>query len=120
MERNLVTLTWGNVSAITLDRQHVIIKPSGVDYSTMVPEKMVVVDLDGNLVEGNLRPSSDLPTHLELHKAWEGVNSVVHTHFRYATVIAQAELDLSCYSTDPCRQVLRDNTLHSSADNSGN
>lgn len=99
VEHNLVTLTWGNVSAITPDRKYVVIKPSGVDYATMVPEQMVVVDLEGNVVEGNLRPSSDLPTHLELYKAWEGVNSVVHTHSRYATVMAQAEQDLPCYGT---------------------
>ncbi|MBE6829261.1 MAG: L-ribulose-5-phosphate 4-epimerase [Ruminococcaceae bacterium] len=98
-EHNLVTLTWGNVSAITPDRLYVVIKPSGVDYSTMCPEQMVVTDLAGNVVEGDLNPSSDLPTHLELYRCFPQVHSVVHTHSRWATAFAQAEKDLSCYGT---------------------
>ena len=99
VEFGLVILTWGNVSAITPDRKYVVIKPSGVDYAAMKPEQMAVTDLEGNLVEGELRPSSDLMTHLELYRAFPDVNSVVHTHSRYATALAQAERDLPCYGT---------------------
>ena len=99
VEYGLVILTWGNVSAITPDRKYVVIKPSGVDYASMKPEQMVVTDLAGNVVEGDLRPSSDLMTHLELYRAFSDVNSVVHTHSRYATALAQAERDLPCYGT---------------------
>ena len=99
VEYGLVILTWGNVSAITPDRNYVVIKPSGVDYASMKPEQMVVTDLEGNVVEGDLRPSSDLMTHLELYRAFSDVNSVVHTHSRYATALAQAEMDLPCYGT---------------------
>lgn len=86
----LVILTWGNVSAIDRQTGLVVIKPSGVSYDNMKPEDMVVVDLEGNVVEGNLRPSSDTPTHLEIYKAFEQVGSVVHTHSTYATAWAQA------------------------------
>ena len=99
VEYGLVILTWGNVSAITPDRKYVVIKPSGVAYDVMEPGQMVVTDLDGNVVEGNLRPSSDLLTHLELYRAFPGVNAVVHTHSRYATALAQAERGLPCYGT---------------------
>lgn len=99
VENGLVILTWGNVSAISQDRNHVVIKPSGVDYATMTPDRMVVTDMDGNVVEGDLRPSSDLDTHLELYKAFPGVTSVVHTHSTHATALAQAEQDLPCYGT---------------------
>jgi L-ribulose-5-phosphate 4-epimerase len=98
-EYNLITLTWGNVSAITEDRKYVVIKPSGVDYATMQPEQMVVTDLDGNIVEGDLNPSSDLPTHLEIYKNFSEVKSVVHTHSRWATATAQAEKPIPCYGT---------------------
>ena len=99
VEFGLVILTWGNVSAITPDRKYVVIKPSGVDYAAMKPQQMAVTDLEGNLVEGELRPSSDLMTHLELYRAFPDVNSVVHTHSHYATALAQAERDLPCYGT---------------------
>lgn len=99
VEYGLVILTWGNVSAITPDRSYVIIKPSGVDYAAMRPEQMVVTDLEGRVVEGDLRPSSDLMTHLELYRAFPQVGAVVHTHSRYATALAQAEQDLPCYGT---------------------
>lgn len=95
----LVILTWGNVSAITPDRQYVVIKPSGVDYDTMAPEQMVVTDISGNVVEGNMRPSSDLMTHLELYRAFPSIGGVVHTHSLYATAMAQSERDLPCYGT---------------------
>ncbi len=90
----LVIFTWGNVSAIDRESGLVVIKPSGVDYKTMKPSDMVVTDLDGHIVEGNLRPSSDLPTHLELYKAFPKVGGVVHTHSTYATAWAQAGRDL--------------------------
>lgn len=99
VEYGLVILTWGNVSAVTEDRKFVVIKPSGVSYSTMTAGDMVVTDMEGNIVEGNLRPSSDLLTHLELYRAFPQVNAVVHTHSRYATALAQAERDLPCYGT---------------------
>lgn len=99
VDDNLVILTWGNVSAITPDRRFIVIKPSGVDYAVMTPQQMVVTDLDGNVVEGDLRPSSDLLTHLELYRAFPEVGAVVHTHSRYATAMAQAEHGLPCYGT---------------------
>lgn len=99
VEYGLVILTWGNVSAITPDRKYVVIKPSGVDYAAMTADQMVVTDLEGNVVDGGLRPSSDLMTHLELYKSFPAVNAVVHTHSRYATAMAQAERDLPCYGT---------------------
>ena len=99
VRHGLVILTWGNASAITPDRKYVVIKPSGVDYAAMTADQMVVVDLEGNTVEGDLRPSSDLATHLELYRRFEGVNAVIHTHSRYATAMAQAERDIPCYGT---------------------
>jgi L-ribulose-5-phosphate 4-epimerase len=95
----LVTLTWGNVSAITPDRKYVVIKPSGVDYDEMTAEMMVVTDLDGKVVEGELNPSSDLDTHLELYRNFPEINSVVHTHSRWATATAQAEMPIECFGT---------------------
>ena len=89
-EHGLVTLTWGNVSEIDRESGLVAIKPSGVDYETMRPEDIVITDLEGNVVEGCLRPSSDLPTHLELYKSFPEIKAVVHTHSRWATVFAQA------------------------------
>lgn len=99
VEYGLVVLTWGNVSTVTEDRKYMVIKPSGVDYAVMTPEQMVVTDMDGNVVEGELRPSSDAETHLELYRAFPTVKSVVHTHSRYATAMAQAERSLPCYGT---------------------
>ena len=99
VEYGLVILTWGNVSAITPDRKYVVIKPSGVDYAAMTDDQMVVTDLEGNVVDGGLRSSSDLMTHLELYKSFPAVNAVVHTHSRHATAMAQAERDLPCYGT---------------------
>ncbi len=86
----LITLTWGNVSEIDRETGLVVIKPSGVAYETMRAEDMVVTDLCGNVVEGDLRPSSDLPTHLELYKNFPQIGAVVHTHSRWATVFSQA------------------------------
>ena len=98
-EYNLITLTWGNVSAISEDRRYVVIKPSGVDYGEMTAQQMVVTDLEGNVVEGSLRPSSDLHTHLELYRNYPQIKAVVHTHSRWATATAQAELPVDCYGT---------------------
>ena len=95
----LVVLTWGNVSALSEDGKYIVIKPSGVSYDVMKPEHMVVTDRDGNMVEGDLRPSTDLPTHVEIYRSFPGVGGVVHTHSRHATALAQAELDLPCYGT---------------------
>ena len=92
--RGLVVYTWGNVSAIDREKGVVVIKPSGVPYETMRPQDMVAVDMDGNVVEGKLRPSSDLPTHLVLYKAFEEIGGVVHTHSRYATAWAQAGMEI--------------------------
>lgn len=86
----LVTFTWGNVSGIDRKRGLVVIKPSGVEYEGMTADDMVVVDLDGKVVEGNLRPSSDTATHLELYKAFDCIGGVVHTHSPWATIFAQA------------------------------
>lgn len=99
VDYGLVILTWGNVSAISEDRKYVVIKPSGVDYAKMTADQMVVTDLDGNVVDGTLRPSSDLMTHLEIYKAFSDVNAVVHTHSTHATAMSQSERDLPCYGT---------------------
>ena len=98
-EHGLVTFTWGNVSGIDRARGLVVIKPSGVPYQTMRAEDMVVVDLDGNVVEGKWRPSSDTPTHLALYRAWEGIGGVVHTHSRWATTFAQAGKSIPAMGT---------------------
>ena len=95
----LVTLTWGNVSGLSDDGQHVVIKASGVAYAAMRPEQMVVVDLEGNVVEGSLRPSSDTPTHVLLYKAFAGVGGITHTHSRFATMFAQARMEIPCLGT---------------------
>lgn len=93
-KHGLVIFTWGNVSAIDKASGLVVIKPSGVSYDTMKAEDMVVVDLNGKVVEGTLSPSSDTPTHLELYKAFPEIGGVVHTHSTYATAWAQAGVDL--------------------------
>ena len=95
----LVLFTWGNVSAIDREKGLFVIKPSGVEYDKMTPDDMVVMDLDGNKVEGKLSPSSDTPTHLELYKAFEEIGGVVHTHSSYATSWAQAGRGIPCYGT---------------------
>lgn len=95
----LVTFTWGNVSAIDRESGLVAIKPSGVPYEGMSADDMVVVDLDGKVVEGKWRPSSDTPTHVELYKAFPNIGGVCHTHSSYATSWAQAGRDIPCYGT---------------------
>ncbi len=94
VRHGLVIFTWGNVSAIDRKSGLVVIKPSGVDYDTMKPSDMVVVDLDGKVVEGELNPSSDTPTHLVLYRAFPNIGGVVHTHSTYATAWAQAGVDI--------------------------
>ena len=95
----LVTFTWGNVSGIDRESGLVVIKPSGVAYDTMSAEDMVVVDLDGKVVESKYRPSSDTPTHVELYKAFPKVGGIVHTHSSWATSWAQAGRSIPCYGT---------------------
>jgi len=99
VRRGLVLYTFGNASGIDRERGLVVIKPSGVPYELMKPSDMVVIDLDGNAVEGTLRPSSDLPTHLILYKNFAAIGGVVHTHSRAATVWAQACRDIPCFGT---------------------
>jgi L-ribulose-5-phosphate 4-epimerase len=98
-KHGLVTFTWGNVSAIDRVNGLMVIKPSGVEYSKLTPDKMVVVDLNGKCIEGTYKPSSDTATHLVLYKAFPGVGGIVHTHSSYATSWAQAGRDILCYGT---------------------
>lgn len=95
----LVKFTWGNVSEIDREKGLFVIKPSGVDYDKLKPEDMVVVDLEGNVVEGKYKPSSDTPTHIELYKAFDKIGGIVHTHSTWATSFAQAGKDIICYGT---------------------
>lgn len=95
----LVTFTWGNVSGIDREKGLFVIKPSGVDYDRLTPDDMVVMDLEGNKVEGKYKPSSDTATHLEIYKAFPEVGGVVHTHSSYATSWAQAGRSIPCYGT---------------------
>ncbi|MBU0801287.1 MAG: L-ribulose-5-phosphate 4-epimerase [Alphaproteobacteria bacterium] len=95
----LVTFTWGNVSEIDRNLGVLAIKPSGVSYSNMTTDDIVIVDLDGNIIEGKLKPSSDTATHIELYKAFENIGGIVHTHSRHATVWAQAGLDIPALGT---------------------
>lgn len=117
---HLITFTWGNVSAIDRESGLVVIKPSGVDYDNMKVEDMVVCDLEGNVVEGHLKPSSDLMTHLEFYKNFENIGGVVHTHSRYATSWAQAGEDILAlgtthgdyfYGSIPCTRCMSDEEI---------
>jgi len=99
VRHGLVTLTWGNVSAIDAAREHVVIKPSGVSYDRMTGDDMVVVDLDGNVVWGHWRPSSDTATHVFLYRWFEAVGGIVHTHSPHATKFAQARREIPCLGT---------------------
>jgi len=99
VKQNLVVLTWGNVSAIDRESGLVVIKPSGVRYDTMKKEDMVVVDLEGNKIDGKLNPSSDTPTHIELYKAFPDIGGVVHTHSLNATSFAQAGKSITAFGT---------------------
>ncbi|GLC29229.1 L-ribulose-5-phosphate 4-epimerase [Clostridium omnivorum] len=98
-ELGLVCFTWGNVSGIDRQSNLVVIKPSGVHYDKLSLNNMVVVDMDGNIIEGGLRPSSDLATHLELYKKYQEIGGVVHTHSRYATSFAQCRKQITAFGT---------------------
>ena len=95
----LVTFTWGNVSGVDREKGLFVIKPSGVDYDKLLPEDMVVIDLEGNKVEGKYNPSSDTATHLELYKAFPKIGGIVHTHSSWATSWVQAGRSIPCYGT---------------------
>ncbi len=99
VERGLVMHTFGNVSAVDRDKKVVCIKPSGVDYAKMKPQDMVLLDLEGQVLEGELKPSSDTKTHLALYKGFPDIGGVAHTHSGYATAWAQAKRPLPCLGT---------------------
>lgn len=99
VENGLVLFTWGNVSERDKESGLIVIKPSGVSYADMTAEDMVVIDINGNIVEGNLRPSSDTPTHLEMYKAYPEILGVTHTHSTFATSWAQSGRDIPFYGT---------------------
>ncbi len=120
-KHGLVVLTWGNVSAKDEVTGLIVIKPSGVPYENMTEDDMVVVDIEGNVVEGKYRPSSDLPTHLHLYKSFNGIGGVVHTHSTFATVFAQSGLKITPYGTThadafygavPCTRELTDDEIY--------
>jgi len=96
---NLITFTWGNVSAIDREAGLIVIKPSGVEYDGMTAEDMVVIDLEGKVVEGKLNPSSDTATHLKLYSEFKNIGGVVHTHSKWATIFAQAGRTINAYGT---------------------
>lgn len=96
---NLVTLTWGNVSGISREEGLVVIKPSGVEYKKLKLKDMVVVDLSGKVIEGDLQPSSDTPTHIELYKAFPTIGGIAHSHSEYATIFSQACREIPCFGT---------------------
>jgi len=120
VRRGLVLYTFGNASGISRSEGLVVIKPSGVPYEKMKPHHLVVTNLEGRIVEGDLRPSSDLPTHLVLYKAFAGIGGVVHTHSEYATAWAQARREIPCLGTThadyfhgpvPVTDVMRDDEI---------
>lgn len=99
LKYNLVSLTWGNVSGIDREQGLVVIKPSGVPYESLKPEHMAVIDLEGRKVQGNLNPSSDTPSHLEIYKAFSEISGITHTHSEYAVMFAQAYSEIPCLGT---------------------
>ena len=120
-KHGLVTFTWGNVSEIDRASGLVAIKPSGVEYERMKADDIVIMDLEGKVVEGKLRPSSDAPTHIELYKAFPEVGGIVHTHSEWATSWAQTGLAIPCYGTThadyfygsiPCARALTDEEIN--------
>ena len=120
-EYGLVNFTWGNVSGINREKGLVVIKPSGVEYDALSPENMVVVDMDGNVIDGMLSPSVDTPTHLILYKSFPDIGGVVHTHSTWATVFAQCGKDIPAYGTThadyfygsvPCTRALSDEEVN--------
>ncbi len=128
VKNGLVLFTWGNVSAIDKKTGYVVIKPSGVEYDGMNAEDMVVVDLNGKVVEGKYRPSSDTPTHLELYKAHPEIGGIVHTHSTYATGFAQTNRPIPAYGTThadyfygdiPCARFLEQSEIEEYEKNTG-
>ncbi len=128
VKNGLVLFTWGNVSEIDRETGYVVIKPSGVEYGVMKAEDMVVIDLNGKVIEGKYRPSSDAPTHLELYKAHPEIGGIVHTHSTYATAFAQAERGIPAYGTThadyfygqvPCTRNLEQNEMTEYEKNTG-
>ena len=116
----LVVFTWGNVSAIDESGKYIAIKPSGVEYDVLKRDDIVIVDLNGNVVEGHFSPSSDTPTHLELYRNFPGIKGIVHTHSRLATIFSQAKLDLNPFGTThadyfygkiPCTRLMNKNEI---------
>lgn len=99
VKQGLVVLTWGNVSGIDRDKNLIAIKPSGVNYESLSADDIVIVDLNGNVVEGDKRPSSDTPTHIELYKSFKDIGGITHTHSKYATMFAQACKEIPCLGT---------------------
>ncbi|WP_437131629.1 L-ribulose-5-phosphate 4-epimerase [Bacillus atrophaeus] len=98
-EHRLVTFTWGNVSGIDRENERIVIKPSGVEYSELTADDLVVLNLDGEIIEGSLKPSSDTPTHLYLYKAFPNIGGIVHTHSHWATSWAQSGRDIPVLGT---------------------
>lgn len=129
VKQGLVIYTWGNVSAIDRERGLIVIKPSGVPYEEMTKEDMVVLDLEGNVIEGNLNPSSDTPTHIELYKTFKEIGGIVHTHSKWATIWAQSGRDIPFYGTThadtfygdiPCtRELTQDEVFNEYEKNTG-
>lgn len=120
-KHGLITFTWGNVSAIDREKGIIAIKPSGVEYDDMRIENIVLCDLEGNVVEGNLKPSSDLMTHLAFYKNFPNIGGVVHTHSRWATAFAQAGKDIPALGTTqadyfygdiPCTRLMSEKEIH--------
>lgn len=118
--RNLVVYTWGNVSQVDRDKGVVAIKPSGVAYEDLQVDDIVVVDLENNVVEGKMRPSSDTKTHTHLYRHFDSIGGVTHTHSTYATAWAQAQQSIPCYGTThadyaygdiPCTAVMSDDQI---------
>lgn len=116
----LVLFTFGNASAVDREKKVFAIKPSGVPYEDLKPEDMVIVDFDNNIIEGNMRPSSDTKTHAVLYKHWESIGGIVHTHSTHATAWAQTQLDIPIYGTThadhlafdiPCAPVMSDEMI---------
>ena len=99
VDKGLVIYTWGNASGILRESNLVVIKPSGVPYEKLVPSMMVVLDIDGTIIEGDYNPSSDTPSHLELYREFPKIGGVAHTHSTYATAWAQAKSRIECYGT---------------------
>lgn len=119
--KGLVIYTWGNVSGIDREKGLVVIKPSGVDYDTMKAEDMVILDLNGNIIEGKYKPSTDTPTHLVLYNIYPNIGGVVHTHSEWATTFAQAGISIPAFGTThadyfygdiPCTRDLTENEIN--------